>query len=112
VDTVTGLEWQRNVEAGKYPWSGAAAYCAGLGIAGGGFRVPSRIELLSIVDYTEPGGPLINSRAFPDTPSEYFWTSSSVAGDASKGWSVQFGFGTIIASANPVDGAFRVRCVR
>jgi hypothetical protein len=111
LDTVTGLEWQRALDGGAYAWSDAPAYCAGLTLDGGGFRVPSRIELLSIVDFTQ-SGPLIDSRAFPDTPSEYFWTSSPVVADSSKGWSVHFGFGTIIASASPATAAFRVRCVR
>jgi hypothetical protein len=113
VDGVTGLEWQRVLDSGNYVWSTADGYCAGLTIAGsgGGFRVPSRIELLSIVDFTQPG-PLIDARAFPDTPSDYFWTSSPVAGDESKAWSVHFGFGTIIASASPATSSFRVRCVR
>jgi uncharacterized protein DUF1566 len=111
VDTITGLEWQRALDGGAYAWADAPAYCSGLTLDGGGFRLPSRIELLSIVDFTQTG-PLIDSRAFPDTPSEYFWTSSPLAADSSKAWSVHFGFGTIIASGSPATASFRVRCVR
>jgi hypothetical protein len=110
-DTITGLEWQRMLDGGAYAWEDAPAYCTGLTLDGGGFRVPSRIELLSIVDFTQ-SDPLIDSRAFPETPSEYFWTSSPIINDSSKAWSVHFGFGTIIASASPATAAFRVRCVR
>jgi hypothetical protein len=113
VDGITGLEWQRTLGDSTYAWSTAGGYCAGLMIpgAGTGFRLPSRIELLSIVDFTQPG-PLIDSRAFPDTPSDYFWTSSPDASDASKAWSVHFGFGTIIASSSPTMSSYHVRCVR
>ncbi len=111
VDGVTGLEWQRTLDMETYPWSAASAYCSRLSIDGGGFRLPSRIELLSIVDFTQPG-PLVDARIFPDTPSDYFWTSSPIASDDSKAWSVHFGFGTIIASSSPVASTFHVRCVR
>ena len=110
-DNVTKLEWQRTVAEGTYDWSAARAYCSALTSAGGGWRLPSRIELLSIVDFTQPG-PVIDTKAFPSTPSEYFWTASPLAGDASTAWSVQFGFGTVFASPNVNTNALRVRCVR
>jgi hypothetical protein len=111
VDAVTGLEWQRNVDPGTLDWSGAASYCARVAMGGGGFRLPSRIELLSLVDFTK-SGPLIDATAFPDTPSNYFWTSSPVAADPSQAWSVYFGFGTTIASPSKATSSYDVRCVR
>jgi hypothetical protein len=111
VDNVTGLEWQAALEDTKYTWEEAGSYCAALDLDGGGFRLPSRIELLSIVDYTEPG-PVIDLKIFRDTPGELFWTASPLVGDPSSAWSVNFGFATTIATTNMTTNTYRVRCVR
>ncbi len=111
IDLVTGLEWQATVDEPKYAWRDAAGYCTGLDLDGGGFRVPSRIELLSIVDYTQPG-PVLDARVFPNTPSEPFWTASPLVSDAASAWSVHFGFATTIATASQTMTELHVRCVR
>src|SRR5262249_7856188 len=73
IDQVTGLHWQRAVELGgdggtrTLSWTDAQTYCANLALAGGGWRVPTKIELLSIVDYTK-NQPAINPTPFPATP--------------------------------------------
>jgi hypothetical protein len=77
----------------------------------GGWRLPSRIELLSIVDFTQ-SEPLIDPVAFPNTPPEPFWSVSPTVDDPSSAWSVHFGFGTVSASATSTGTPLRVRCVR
>jgi hypothetical protein len=111
VDMVTGLAWQRSVDETSFVWTDAVSYCDRLSLEGGGWRLPARIELLSIVDFTQ-NNPLIEPTAFPATPSEQFWTSSLVAGNPSNAWSVDFGFGAGLTYDEPVTGSHRVRCVR
>ncbi len=111
LDNVTGLEWQRAIDDRTLAWADASAYCASLPLAGGGFRLPSRIELLSIVDFTRDG-PVIDPSVFPNTPSEPFWSGSPFIDDPSNAWSVHFGFATIFASSSRAALPFRARCVR
>ena len=118
-DLRTKLSWQREVPASYSPTcaSGigctleeAVRYCRDL-TAGGttGWRLPTRAELLSIVDRTE-FDPAIDRQAFPSTPSTSFWSSSPQAGSQGAVWCVDFYYGE-----SRCDGAgvtSRVRCVR
>ncbi len=114
-DNVTGLMWQRAVSAASYYWDDAHAYCADLALAGkADWRVPSRIELVSLIDFTR-SNPSIDPTAFPSTPSAEFWTTSPSAGTAQYAWTVNFTTGDVKPFGNhrdvPTD-ALRVRCVR
>jgi hypothetical protein len=110
VDRVTGLMWQRNLDGKSYRWSEAAAYCGCLGLGGvDDWRLPTRIELVSIVDFTQ-ANPAIDKNAFPSTPGDYFWTSSAVAGGSPTAWYVYFFDGN--THNMDVTKANRVRCVR
>jgi hypothetical protein len=111
LDTKTGLTWQKVVPAGTYTWANAKAYCTGLALEGGGWRLPTATELSSLVDETvaQPG-PTIDATLFPGTPNNYFWSSSPVGGNASYAWLVDFSNG--FTSYNDVSNTYRVRCVR
>jgi hypothetical protein len=77
-DRVTGLVWQRHVDDRTFTWEGAKQYCSCLVVDGtDGWRLPSRIELVSLVDWTLTN-PSIDSRAFPETSNENFWAASAV----------------------------------
>jgi hypothetical protein len=108
-DNVTGLTWQRDVPASTYTWDQAKTYCASLSLAGTGWRLPSRIELVSLVDFTRYN-PAIDTTAFPNTPSVWFWTSSAVAGSSGGAWYVAFYNGYTYGTG--VGSYSRVRCVR
>ncbi len=90
-------------EAARYTWQDAQ------NTAYGGWRVPSREELRSLVycssgqpktwndtgnacegNYTRP---TINSAAFPNTPESNFWSALPDAGDSGFAWGVYFSFG-------------------
>jgi len=111
IDLITGLQWQQAVDESTFTWQEAFPQCDGLTLAGGGWRLPSRIELLSVVDYTNPN-PVIDINAFPETPSAYFWSSSTYAEDLKSAWSVNFEFHDGIAVAREITTKYRVRCVR
>ena len=108
-DTRTRLTWQQNVDPNTYTWAGATMYCKDLALAGGGWRLPSVKELVTLVDVGQKS-PAIDRTFFPNTPSDYFWTSSPLAGDPSFAWFVNFLNG--YSSTSDVGNAFRVRCVR
>jgi hypothetical protein len=111
VDVVTQLTWEKTADDGSYTWAEAEEHCAALTLEGGGFRLPTRIELVSLVDYTV-NRPTIDAKAFPDTPAEKFWSASPFAGAADSAWLVNFDFGTGFVFAGALDEKHRVRCVR
>jgi hypothetical protein len=109
-DNVTGLMWQQAVPATQYIWADAVAYCPTLTLAGhSDWRLPSVIELMSIVDYGQ-SNPSINPTYFPSTPVGSFWSSSPFDGEPANAWLVGFSDG----STNYIDVscAYIVRCVR
>ena len=95
-DNVTGLIWQKAVPATQaFNWTDAQNYCATLTLAGRVWHLPTRIELLSIVDFTRTS-PAIDTTAFPGTPGgKYHWTSSpwvvsQIATKPQYSWIVNF----------------------
>lgn len=118
-DNKTGLVWQQQVSASRHVWScdsqpctDAKTYCDQLSLGGSasGWRLPTKLELESLVDYRiAPPGPAVDSTAFPSTPSAGFWTSTPHAG-TSAGWYVRFDAGYSFFSGG--SALFWVRCVR
>lgn len=93
-DKVTGLMWQQ-ASSGPFTWVQAMAHCPTVTLGGHkDWRVPTRIELLSIVDYGLPGNgptPTINVTYFPMTLDAYYWTSTSRGGNPpTEAWIVNF----------------------
>ncbi|MCF6466867.1 DUF1566 domain-containing protein [Nonomuraea sp. MG754425] len=111
-DHVTCLVWQRVPAPKTYTFTQAKTYCAGLRLAGGGWHLPTRIELTSIIDVTR-ANPAIDPAAFPGTPPGFFWTSSPWAyrKEPLRAWIVNFYEG-LAGNAAHQSGAFKARCVR
>jgi hypothetical protein len=112
VDQVTGLGWQREVAPDALDWSGARAYCQCLVLGGhDDWRLPSRIELISLLDYTRQEPPL-DGQTFPGTPTDWFWTASPVADSdpPQSAWYISHFDGNTHHAT--VDSTYRVRCVR
>ncbi len=108
-DQVTNLMWMRTLDAVMLRWTEAQAYCDGLVLDGySDWRLPTRIELVSLVDFTKTN-PAIDTAAFPNTPAAVFWTNSMKMSSKTT-WVVDFTDG----STSSVDAgtAHRVRCVR
>lgn len=110
-DTVTNLEWQQVASTETFTWDEATQHCTSLELAGGGFRVPTRIELISIRDYSA-SLPAMDTNAFPNAPSERFWTASPFDMNRNQAWAVNFGFSTSSVNAQDKDKKYFVRCVR
>jgi Protein of unknown function (DUF1566) len=119
-DHVTGLVWQKAV-SGSATFAAAPAYCTGLTLpapAGLTWQVPTRIQLLSIVDYTTGAAvdaPFLSSGQPP--AGKYTWTStpwvvSQIATKAQDAWMVNFGGGGGLTSnaASQTDTEW-IRCV-
>jgi hypothetical protein len=107
-DKVTGLTWQGTVDATQHTQDEAVALCAA---KGEGWRLPTRLELVSLVDYTIAApGPTINA-TFTDTPATTFWTASAYYGDA-KGDYWYVGFDVGYSDYGIQNQAAQVRCVR
>jgi len=113
-DTKTRLTWQQTLSTTTYTWADAQSYCASLPLAGGGWRVPSVKELLTLVDFSVAPGSgtaTIDATAFPNTPATGFWSSTPVAGSSSNAWGVDFHNGGT-DSYGVGDNYIYVRCVR
>jgi hypothetical protein len=85
----------------------ARSYCASLC-----FRLPTRIELVSILDAARSGGPRIPPE-FGSSSNGLFWTDSPVLlypSGATQVWAVDFGSGHVIPSSTTGSKNF-VRCV-
>ena len=101
---VGNLEWMADVPDQEFTWQEAKDYAASLG---DGWRLPTIQELLTLVDYTKHN-PACS--VFPDTPCEWFWSSSAYAGNTLYAWDVNFRNGHTNYSV--VGYHNRVRCVR
>lgn len=108
-DPRSSLVWQQTVDANSFSWADANTYCAGLSLAGSGWRLPTRVELVSIVDDTR-SNPAIDPTAFPSTPAEDFWSSSRDVVSSGNRWFVNFNDGATDRNGSTVG--LRVRCIR
>ncbi|HEX8343680.1 MAG TPA: DUF1566 domain-containing protein [Actinoplanes sp.] len=110
-DDVTCLVWQKDFSANKVSWAAAKSYCAGLSIGGGGWRLPSRVELTSIIDFSR-SGPAIDTSVFRGV-ANFFWTGSpwAVRHSPPYAWAMNFYEG-LTTNAGNTEGAYYARCVR
>ena len=110
-DNVTGLVWQQEDTDTKYTWEEAMTCCEDtLTLAGySDWRLPSREELVSIVDY-DTFNPSIDSTTFPNTNISYHWSSATSANNTSYAWIVNFYNGYVTYTNKSYNNY--VRCVR
>jgi len=111
-DIQTKLTWQKNMNSEKYSWKDGKEFCNQLKLAGEtDWRLPTTIELLSLVDYGKPNyGLAIDAGAFPKTPSADFWSAVAHQSNSFDAWFVSFenGYSDTGKMVNPIY----VRCVR
>lgn len=111
VDQTTRLMWQQGISVGRVAWADAARVCADLRLGGyADWSVPSRIELVSIIDFTaSTNSSVFNATVFPDDEPPCFWSSSKALSKTSKAWQIQAAH---ITSPADVSEVCAVRCVR
>jgi hypothetical protein len=117
VDNVTKLVWMQGatvLQPGSDDFAGAKAACDNA-TPKGTWRLPTRIELISILDHIDDAGapksPTIDGVTFPLTPAYPFWTASPVLqplANPPQFWLVDFKTGTLTSALN---GPY-VRCVK
>ncbi|HMR05440.1 MAG TPA: DUF1566 domain-containing protein, partial [Polyangiaceae bacterium] len=111
-DSITGLTWQK-VATPSLEWGAAVSHCSGLG---GGWRLPTRLELISLLDYgsndaTNGYLPL----AFTASPSNAsYWASTASFNDSKNAWfvSVESGGTSPHWAKAGVISKLSVRCVK
>jgi hypothetical protein len=108
-DSTTGLMWEKTGTPTAMTQPAAVTYCATMATTGGhsDWRLPSKIELLSIVDYGRYG-PSVNA-IFTGTLLNY-WSSTLAAGSTSLAWGVSFSIGD--PNNTGMTNPYFVRCVR
>lgn len=111
VDNRTRLTWQRQVPSETFNHAAATSYCKGLLLEGGGWRLPTVLELQYLVDDTREN-PAIDPTAFPDTPLGNFRTSTMYSHPDYPGWSWMVSFADGSPTPWVPGSADRVRCVR
>jgi hypothetical protein len=111
LDERTRLVWQRVAEAAPATLEEARAICDVRTAGGDDWRLPTRIELLSLVDYGEHDPALAPVPFAPATEGGTYWTTSVDAkAPAARAWAVSFALGT--TRTEGVATKQRVRCVR
>lgn len=108
-DNNTGLIWQKQDDGTGRTWDAANTYCAGLSLAGAGWRLPTRMELLTIADYGRYS-PAINTAYFPNTQLVFYWASTASASNSAYAWYVSFNVS--YSYADNKTYYFNSRCVR
>ncbi len=119
----TGLTWMRcamgqtwtgtacSGTAGTYTWASASALSA-LNVTFAGksdWRLPSIAELQTIAD-RKVYDPAIDTTVFPNTPSSYFWSASSVSISSTYAWKESFSYGG--SSSDAKTAGLPLRLVR
>jgi len=112
-DTKSKLTWQQTATPSLLSWADAKTHCAAVGasLGGTGWSLPTLKKLVSIVDYSQATGAMIDPTAFPSTPAGTFWSSSPYLILSSSWILVDFGSGST-ANGSAASGLGFVRCVR
>ncbi len=122
-DTTTQLVWRRCAEGlrwdgkactGKlktYKFGEAKDVAEGAAQSGGkAWRIPTKEELVGLVDKSTKKKPRIDANAFPQTPSQPFWAMRPGTDDDLNAWLVSFATGKV--SGNTGQRKFPLRLVR
>ncbi len=108
-DLGTGLVWQRDHFAAR-TWLDALDTCETLELAThADWRLPTLKETQTLVDDRRLQ-PSIDVVAFPNTPSEWFWSSTPIQFPPNEAWATSYTDG--YASIHAFDELQLVRCVR
>jgi hypothetical protein len=109
-----GLQWDGKTCSGKlakFSYAEAKQRAAGAAKAGAkAWRIPSKDELVGLVDKTAKKKPKIDFEAFPKTPSTLFWATRPGTDDNLNAWLVSFANGKVMGNVG--QAKFPLRMVR
>jgi len=120
LDQVTGLEWQKDPPDQTFVWDAGLSYCEELSVGDNDdFRLPTRIELMSIMDFTNSGAKFAPSAfagadgGFYKTASDWILTIEQRGAGAGRDYAWAFNMSDgILSNAYSKATAARLRCVR
>jgi len=102
LDKTTGLAWEvkhRDNQNDAFVFASAAGYARNASICGAGdWRLPTRKELLSIVDSEVTGSPTIDTRIFPRVRSAFYWSSEVDPRKTDQAFGVTFSNGRVVTA--------------
>lgn len=116
VDSVSKLVWLEPMPdsaSGPRSWAEAQQLCAGLSRGDVAWRLPSRIELVTLLDLDPSKGKKIDA-VFRTAQGIQYWTASEVrpdVGGVRKHWTVDFSSGGL-GQQDVATGQAGVRCIR
>lgn len=112
LDLVTGLMWKRAANEFNEALPARAA-CSDLELAGyDDWRLPTMIEMFSIVEWSDTTVPFLDTSVFSGITSDSVWTSTPSAGSPDTGaWVMGLGYLSTITT-HAVNSRFRSFCVR
>jgi hypothetical protein len=112
-DNVTKLMWEQTDSTAMYSWSDAKAYCVARRTASySDWRLPSQIELMSIVDFSASGSAALNPVFSAQASTQSWWSANVYPNDlngAGYYWMINLD-GEGVTGASGVTA--NVRCVR
>jgi hypothetical protein len=115
-DKTTGLVWQLGDDGNMYTQPDAVQHCASFksNEAATGWRLPSVIELMTLIDSggTGKGAPPLPSidPSFSGAQANNYWTATPTVSQTMEAWTVKFDFGEVIPLLTSTS--LPVRCVR
>lgn len=116
-DNLTGLIWTKDANApgpaGCNPaanktWQAALDYVACLNAdsyLGGGWRLPNRKELRSLIDYSQNAPALASGHPFTSVQVGYYWSSTTDTADSADAWAVLMGYGHTMSLAKTLSNS-------
>jgi hypothetical protein len=119
-DISTGLIWQKcsigqnNISCSGVAltdiWTNAINECENLNLGGNSnWRLPNINELKSLLSYTISVPPIIDNVIFPNSPSGYYWSSTTYAISNSLAWAATTSIGSV--NANNKTNKYYIRCI-
>ena len=115
LDRETGLVWEQSPDTNTHVWStGDAAFaCVSKNVGGRkGWRLPSIVELTSLIDPSvpSPGPTLPAGHPFTNVQSNEYWSATTVANSPVDAWMVDLNVGGV--GLNLKVFALNIWCVR
>jgi hypothetical protein len=93
LDRETGLVWEKSPDTTPHDWEFVGRVCANKNVGGRkGWRLPSFVELASLVDPANSSPALPTGHPFINIPSlTNYWSATTLARDPTEAWAVRFG---------------------